>query len=121
MNRDYAKPAPCSARPFCIIPQQPFTPMTPHVTSDEAAREAQSGLLARSLAEFGVRNIVLENFHAGKVPHSTTGDFSDVSVVTPDGNIPRNELSRLSDPADAHPDARDRKMSCPCLLYPPEE
>ena len=72
--------------------------MTPRVTPDEAAKEIQSVVLARYLAEFGVRNTVLENFHAGRVPYSKTGDFSDVTVVTPDGHIPWNELSRLSDP-----------------------
>ncbi len=43
------------------------------------------------------RNSELENLHAGKVPVSKTGDFSDVYVVTPDRQIPWNELSRISD------------------------
>lgn len=39
----------------------------------------------------------LEDFHAGKVPSSQTGDYSDVKVVTPYGEIQWDRLSRLSD------------------------
>ena len=35
--------------------------------------------------------------HAGKTPRSKTGDYSDVKVVTPDREIPWNELSRITD------------------------
>ncbi len=38
----------------------------------------------------------LENIHAGISPSSKTGDFSDVKVVTPYGEIPWNKLSRIS-------------------------
>ena len=44
-----------------------------------------------------VRNTVIEDYHAGKVPQSKTGDYSDVKVVTPYGEIPWNELSRIND------------------------
>ena len=44
-----------------------------------------------------VRNTVIENYHAGEFPQSKTGDYSDVKVVTPFGEIPWNELSRISD------------------------
>ena len=44
-----------------------------------------------------VRNTFLEDLHAGTSPSSKTGDFSDVKVVTPYGEIPWNHLSRLSD------------------------
>jgi hypothetical protein len=44
-----------------------------------------------------VRNTVIENYHAGIVPQSKTGDYSDVKVVTPFGEIPWNDLSRISD------------------------
>lgn len=40
----------------------------------------------------------LEDLHAGRFPRSATGDYSDVRVVTPDGDIPWTEVSRLSDP-----------------------
>lgn len=53
--------------------------------------------LAKALAALCVRNTFLENLHAGKVPASKTGDYSDVKVVTPDREIPWNELSRISD------------------------
>lgn len=52
--------------------------------------------LARFIAEF-VRNSELENLHAGTTPSSATGDFSDVKVVTPYGEIPWNDVSRISD------------------------
>ena len=92
-DRGIEPPAlPCSG-PRAHIPKQ-----NPIVTPDDATAYDQSIILARFLAEFGVRNTVLENFHAGRVPHSETGDFSDVAVVTPDAQIPWNKLSRLSDP-----------------------
>ncbi len=43
------------------------------------------------------RNSKLEDLHAGKVPASKTGDYSDVFVSTPFGQIPWNELSRFND------------------------
>ena len=44
-----------------------------------------------------VRNTVIENYHAGIVPQSKSGDYSDVKVVTPFGEIAWNELSRIND------------------------
>jgi hypothetical protein len=52
--------------------------------------------IAQSLAEVCVRN-ALENLHAGIFPSSQTGDYSDVTVVTPYGEIPWNQLARISD------------------------
>jgi len=43
------------------------------------------------------RNTVLEDFRAGITPYSEAGDYSDVSVRTPAGEIPWSKLSRLSD------------------------
>jgi hypothetical protein len=43
------------------------------------------------------RNSALENLHSGKAPDSKTGDYSDVTVHTPYGVIPWNELSRFND------------------------
>jgi len=43
-----------------------------------------------------VRN-QLEDLHAGKFPVSLSGDYSDVKVVTPEREIPWNELSRISE------------------------
>ena len=54
--------------------------------------------MAKLLAVHGVRNNTeLENLHAGKIPSSKTGDYSDVKVVSPYGEIEWNELSRISE------------------------
>lgn len=54
--------------------------------------------MAQMLAVMGVRNNTdLEDLHAGKFPSSKTGDYTDVKVVTPYGEIMWNELSRISD------------------------
>lgn len=59
---------------------------------DEAMRR-----VALALVEHCVRNRRLEDIHAGTTPDSRTGDFSDVKVVTPHGEIPWTEASRISD------------------------
>ncbi len=41
------------------------------------------------------RNSTLEDLHTGMVPDSKTGDYTDVVVHTPFGQIPWNELSRF--------------------------
>ena len=43
------------------------------------------------------RNTRLEDFHEGRYPASQTGDYSDVKVVTPFGEIAWRDVSRLSD------------------------
>src|SRR5260370_39155058 len=53
--------------------------------------------LALGMAVLCVRNTSIEDIHAGIAPHSQAGDFSDAKVVTPDGEIPWNRLSRISD------------------------
>ncbi|MBY3158384.1 hypothetical protein HFO56_39485 [Rhizobium laguerreae] len=55
-----------------------------------------TAILAMSLALHAFRT-PLEDLHAGTFPSSQTGDYSDVKVVTPYGEIPWNRLSRLSD------------------------
>src|SRR5450759_674096 len=52
--------------------------------------------IAQSLVEVCVRNS-LEDLHAGIFPSSRTGDYSDVKVVTPQGEIPWARLARISD------------------------
>ena len=52
--------------------------------------------LALGMAVLCVRNTCIEDIHAGIEPHSQAGDFSDAKVVTPDGEIPWNRLSRIS-------------------------
>jgi hypothetical protein len=53
--------------------------------------------LAKLMASQCFRNSMLEDFHAGTVPTSRSADYSDVKVVTPYGEIPWNDLSRVSD------------------------
>jgi hypothetical protein len=53
--------------------------------------------LAKSLVEVCVRNSSIEDLHAGIFPATETGDYSDVRVVSPFGEIPWTELSRISD------------------------
>lgn len=53
--------------------------------------------LAKYLVLKCFRNSVLEDLHAGIIPDSKSGDFSDVVVRTPFGEIPWNDLSRLDD------------------------
>lgn len=60
-------------------------------------QEQYSTNLAKALAVLCVRNTFLEDLHAGVSPDSKTGDYSDVKVVSPYGEIPWNEVSRISD------------------------
>ena len=53
--------------------------------------------LAKYLAQQCFRNTMLEDLHAGITPNSQTGDYSDVFVQSPYGQIPWPRLSRLSD------------------------
>jgi len=53
--------------------------------------------LAKYLAQQCFRNTMLENLHAGISPNSETGDYTDVLVRSPYGEIPWPRLSRLSD------------------------
>jgi hypothetical protein len=53
--------------------------------------------MAKVLSEVCFRNSKLEDLHSGVSPASAEGDYSDVRVVTPYGEIPWNEVSRLND------------------------
>ena len=53
--------------------------------------------LAQMLAFHCVRNSYLEDLHAGIFPSSQTGDYTDVKVVSPYGEIAWNRLGRISD------------------------
>jgi hypothetical protein len=52
---------------------------------------------AKALVVLAFRNSPLENLHAGTFPSSKTGDGSDIKVISPYGEIPWNNVSRLSD------------------------
>jgi hypothetical protein len=53
--------------------------------------------LAKYLVHRCFRNSVLEDLHAGIAPASKAGDYSDVLVSTPFGEIPWPKLSRFDD------------------------
>jgi ligand-binding SRPBCC domain-containing protein len=70
--------------------------------TSETAREISSNpelmkRLAKYLAQQCFRNTMLEDLHAGITPNSQTGDYTDVVVRSPYGEIPWPRLSRLSD------------------------
>lgn len=64
---------------------------------DETLTDAEKTRFTLALVEQCVRNTFLEELHAGIVPDSAAGDYSDVKVVTPFGEIPWTRLSRISD------------------------
>ncbi|AOL93999.1 hypothetical protein [Porphyrobacter sp. LM 6] len=52
--------------------------------------------IAKTLAMMCVRNTGIETLHAGQVPITHAGDYSDVRVIDADGReIPWNEVSHL--------------------------
>lgn len=54
-------------------------------------------LLARYITLRGVRNTELEELHCGTFSSIKTGDYSDVKIFSPFGEIPWTEVSRISD------------------------
>jgi hypothetical protein len=67
-------------------------PKTPKISDEDLCAR-----LALVLVETGMRNSRLEALHAGISPDSAVGDYSDVKVVTPYGEIPWSRVSRLDD------------------------
>src|SRR5205085_10104423 len=59
--------------------------------------KALASHLAKAIAVLCMRNTFLEDLHSGTVPSSKSGDYSDVKVVTPYGEIPWQRVSRISD------------------------
>ncbi|MDR0809378.1 MAG: hypothetical protein LBE86_09705 [Gemmobacter sp.] len=60
--------------------------------------ERVAAKLAKAMAMICVRNTMLENIHAGRVPRTKSGDFTDVFVVDADGHrTPWTEVSRIDD------------------------
>ena len=65
---------------------------------NEKEQERIAAQTAKALAMMCVRNTFLEDIHAGRVPVSRTGDYSDVKVIDADGReIPWPDVSRISD------------------------
>jgi hypothetical protein len=62
-----------------------------------AGNEVLRKRLAKWLALRCFRNTRLEDYHAGIYPDSQTGDYADVKVVSPFGEILWPKVSRLSD------------------------
>lgn len=57
-----------------------------------------AAMMAKTLAMMCVRNTCLETLHAGVVPVTHTGDYSDVRVIDADGReIAWNDASHLDD------------------------
>jgi hypothetical protein len=70
-----------------------------HVTEPQRITATECGHLekmALCLVNACVRNS-LEDLHAGIFPSSKSGDYSDVKVVSPYGEIPWNQVGRISD------------------------
>src|SRR3954471_20614419 len=67
------------------------------LSSGAPMNEVIAKRLALDMALMCVRNTCIEDIHAGLEPPSKTGDFSDVKIVTPYGEIPWNRLSRIRD------------------------
>lgn len=66
---------------------------------NESERQTLS-IVARLMALTCVRNTKLEDIHAGIVPVTRTGDYSDVTVVDADGQrIPWPRVSHFDDDA----------------------
>ncbi len=58
---------------------------------------SETKTLSKILVLNCVRNTFLEDLHSGIFPDSKEGDYSDVKVVSPYGEIPWNDLGRISD------------------------
>src|SRR5947209_777721 len=63
------------------------------IQSNEIVRKR----LAKIMALRCFRNTKLEDLHAGTFPSSAAGDYSDVKVVSPFGEIPWKSFSRFDD------------------------
>lgn len=67
------------------------------VEDRKAFLSKRNKVMARLIADSAVRNSFLEDLHAGKSPCSEIGDYSDVKVIFPGGEIPWAEVSMISD------------------------
>lgn len=65
---------------------------------NEEAEKRIAAKLAKAMAILCIRNSRLEDLHAGTVPVTKTGDWSDVLVLDAYGNrIPWRDVSRIDD------------------------
>ena len=89
---------------------------------DDEHRRALHAELAKSMALFCVRNTDFENLHAGVVPATRTGDYSNVMVIDAEGRrIPWTEVSHFDDDAirDLMPQVVDRLYTFQVFLDDP--
>ena len=71
---------------------------------DEELRRGLHAELANAMAVFCVRNTELESIHAGLVPVTRTGDYTDVFVIDADGRrMPWPDVSHFLITYQAHP------------------
>ena len=67
---------------------------------DEELLRGLRAEVPKAMAMFCVRNTKLDNLHAGVVPATRTGDYSDVTVIDANGRrIPWPEVSHFDDDA----------------------
>ena len=67
---------------------------------DEELRRGLHAEFSKAMAMFCVRNTKLEDIHAGQVPATRTGDYSDVTVIDAEGRrIPWPDASNFDDDA----------------------
>lgn len=60
-------------------------------------KEKSFAQMAKAMAVYAVRHTILENIHAGKIPDTRTGDYSDVFVLDAEGNkIAWSEVSKIT-------------------------
>jgi len=71
--------------------------MTPEQFAELKTNDALRKRLAKLMALQCFRNTKLEDFHAGTFPSSQSGDYSDVKIVSPFGEITWAQHSRMSD------------------------
>ena len=60
------------------------------------SEERAAGIVAQKIALRCVRLTSIEKIHEGKLVRTKVGDYSDVKVVTPFGEIPWSEVSRIT-------------------------
>jgi hypothetical protein len=71
--------------------------MRPEQLAELKSNETLRKRLAKLMALQCFRNTKLEDLHAGTYPSSQAGDYSDVKVISPFGEIPWQDLGRMSD------------------------
>ena len=70
------------------------------VNANEHPDDLLANAIIKTMVLVCVRNTKLEDLHAGLVPVTKTGDYSDVTVIDGDGRqIPWNDVSHIDDDA----------------------